>query len=80
MVGENMGEKIKTHGETIERTTPDPLEGIVGALLGGIPLIGSVLEPDYRHTIHTDKGDFVGRGKTPEEAKAEAEAKLRKRL
>jgi hypothetical protein len=75
-----VGKQIEILSEKLEHNVPDPLEGIVGGLLGGIPLIGSALEPEYRYIIHTDKGDFVGEGKTPEEAKAAAWAELQRQL
>lgn len=68
-------QEVTIEGKTVEDYSPNPLAyvlpGVGQALLIADYLTG---QADYRSkvTIHTDRGDFTGYGRTEEEAEEQA--------
>lgn len=70
--------QVKIESETI-RATKDAGDVLLSVICP-VWALEVASRDDYEATLHTDKGDFKGSGKTPEEARAKAYAELRRRL
>lgn len=68
-------QEVTIEGKTVEDYSPNPLVYLVpgaGQLLLMADLLTGELDTKKKVTIHTDRGDFTGYGRTEEEAEEQA--------